>query len=106
MIKTISTDVVKRFMSEDQLNAFMAKYDSNKKSLGANMNREDRLSKPISDQEAEMLRFYLEDVTKSLTEYEKTHGMRVGTIGHKCSRIALKLLFQNPIALQRLLKLR
>lgn len=88
-------------MTEDELKEFMKKYQGNK-SMAGGFNRKAYLEQPLSEDEVDLLRFYITDTDRSLKEYAEEKGLVRQDVYGKVMRSAIKLVYQHPELLEGL----
>ena len=99
--KNLSLKIIQRFMTEDELKEFMKKYQGNK-SMAGGFNRKAYLEQPLSEDEVDLLRFYITDTDRSLKEYAEEKGLVRQDVYGKVMRSAIKLVYQHPELLEGL----
>ncbi|MEK6880483.1 MAG: hypothetical protein AABY22_12780 [Nanoarchaeota archaeon] len=93
--KTIQVSVMTRFLKGTELENFWKRYKANLKSIGG-FGRETILKQPITKEELEMLKTYLTKFEIPLREIGEEKGLPMGTIYTKISKLANRVLAQNP----------
>jgi hypothetical protein len=104
--KTLQFNILKRFMSEEEIKDLLSGYKANMKH-GYYKNRGEILSSPIDPIEKKILRKYLFETDKAIREIAKEMEIKSewGYIS-KAGRAAMKVLYQNrdKLNLEKLLE--
>lgn len=96
----ISTEVLGRFMSQDELTVFFHEYGKNRRGIGIR-DKTTYLKRPVTQQEERLLRLYFSDETKTTAEIAEMFKDKVDVrldktnVGNVCARIAFRLFYQN-----------
>ncbi len=103
-VRHYQADILKRFMSDREYSEFRRQYASNRRSYKY-ANRADSLEITVPENEKEVLRAYLEDTDTPIRELAEQFNLLRPTRVHQVSaRAALRLLYQNPDVLSRLMR--
>ena len=92
--KTLQTEVLRRFMSEREMTAFLASYRNNLKNV-REVNRKANLEKELSKEEKEMVETYLRETDTPIKELAKIFGLKEHTFHYRVSQLALRIVYQN-----------
>lgn len=93
--KAFQTKVLKKFMTEEEMNQFFGKYDSNRRAHGYHGSRKVSLAKPTNRLEREALKFYLFDdrtLRKLSSDLGYTDHSHFDVLARSA---AMKILYQN-----------
>lgn len=91
---TLSTEVLKRFMSAEEFDKLVISYKSNRSAV-ANCSRFDYIKKPITPEEIEYLTFYVNEAdARSSGKYERENNKPAGSVRAGAVMAAVKILFR------------
>ena len=93
--KTLSFNVVKRFLKEDELKMFLESYQANQVRGNGGSVRRITLMKPITKEEKELLEFYVKDLDTPVSEWGEGKGLPIGVIYGKAIRVAIRVIAQH-----------
>lgn len=93
--KNLQAGIIKRFLPEQEYQAFLTNYRSHRRGLGSTRDRALNLARTLSEQEMEMVRFYMNDTSTPLSEKAKEMGLSNGAFYARSMRACLRYLFQN-----------
>lgn len=102
--KTLSADIIKRFLEGKDYDEFIFKYNSNKSGIYAT-NRKEYYSEPLTPEEKMILKkYYQESLTSSLRVMADEVEMSVTRFYSTVLRSSKKLIYQNFEALSKSFK--
>jgi hypothetical protein len=90
----LQMDIIKRFMSEDEISDLLEKYQSGKLRTAA-QSREESLNKPLDFREKKLLREYLINLDKSINEFAKEAETSRNTFKNRMGDLALRYVFSE-----------
>jgi hypothetical protein len=96
---TLRTEVFARTMSQEQLDALYADYRRGLKRQGTGTNREDNLAKEVTQREKDVIEAYLTDMDQKANDILASANISWA----RMQSAAMRLLYQNPDVLNRLL---
>ncbi|MEK9208379.1 MAG: hypothetical protein AAB922_07875 [Patescibacteria group bacterium] len=95
--KTIQLEVLKRFMDDREINAFLKSYRDNRK-RGAD--RQTSFDQPVTTVEKKMLSAFITETDKSTQALAEQFGMgSPGKYWFTLAKAAIRILYQNRIDL-------
>lgn len=94
---TLSTSVLSRFLTKNQLEAlFSSYYKSRKTTGGRGVSREESLEIKLTDDEVELLKSYLFDTDITVKELAEQYNIKGDdNLTYRMGRIALRYMRQN-----------
>lgn len=95
--KSLSLNVLKRYMSEEELSKILEGYAEHKLTTGAwgHKDRSVSLSMPLNDKEMQMLVDYITDFSTSVMELETKHGLKKNGLRSKVQAYSARFIYQN-----------
>ena len=91
---TLSMKVLKRFLSEKEIETLLSQYVVNKQTRGFS-NRRESLNQPLTDLEMEMMNAYLFEAETPIRELEARFKLRKYALIPKAVRLTARYLYQN-----------
>lgn len=95
--KNISTTVIRRFMSDARFDEFIREYNSARKVTSGVTDRGETLMQPISKEDKEILRAYIEETDVPVKTLCRQYGLTSSRFWSKAHRTAIKLIYQNNL---------
>lgn len=100
--KLIRTDILKRFMKEEDLQRLITSYRQNKRGKG-NIDRKALFELPIPKQDIELLKLYVTEFEITLDEIARNNNTTRGQFYSKVLRTAVNVVYKHPEVLDQLL---
>lgn len=91
----LDKDVLKRFMTQEQIDALESEYEGHLMKLGLGTNRKENLEAPVTEEEMAMLKAYMEETELPVSALEKRFRMAPSTYHLKVGRIAIRMIYQS-----------
>lgn len=93
--KNMQMNILSRFLSQEELDSLIDKYNTHRKTSGRFGTRINALSQTPSDVEMEMLRAYYDELSTPIYELERRFGIKKGVFLYKIYKITKNYLYQN-----------
>lgn len=98
--QTFNIKVMQRMMSEEEMEAFVKKYQDHKKNLHG---RGEALSQSITNEDLYILREYCLNQDRPLADLAEELGGHMSTFFGRAQRIAVRVIAQHPEVLDQVI---